>query len=132
MSAKELLFQLYQKFYEQRSVLTGAPVLTIDTSTTSIDAFDTDLADKEITKLISYLLGTQDVGQLPWNDALALVEKYYASQPQWQKLLLDYFSYTLEKEKESIIKEQASFFQEILEQLETQNSQSKIQPNNNP
>lgn len=127
MSSKELLFQLYKKFYEQRSVLTGAPSLTIDMEHQDLESFDENTADKELTALISYMMGMKDVKQLPWNNALALVEKYYANQPQWQQLLLDYFSYSLEREKENIVKQQADLFQEILKQFDTENSETKTE-----
>ena len=119
MSSGELLFQLYKKFYEQRAVLKGAPSLTLDVEKLSVDTLDKNLADTELTALISYMMGTKDVKKLSWDDALALVEKYYSNQPQWQKLLLDYFSYNLEKEKENIMSQQSAFFQDILKQLDT-------------
>ena len=119
MSSEELLFQLYKKFYEQRAVLKGAPSLTLDVEKLNVDTLDKNLADTELTALISYMMGTKDVKKLSWDDALALVEKYYSNQPQWQKLLLDYFSYNLEKEKENIMSQQSAFFQDILKQLDT-------------
>lgn len=127
MSAKGLLFELYKKFYEQRSVLNDAPPLTLDVEHQNLDTFDENTADKELTSLVSYMMGTKSFDQLPWNDALALVEKYYANQPQWQKLLLDYFSYTLEKEKENIFEQQTELLQEILDQLEAENSEKSPQ-----
>lgn len=119
MSSKELIFKLYKKFYEQRSVLNGAPTLSLDIEHQNIETFDENIADNELTALVSYMMGTKDVKQLSWNEALVLVEKYYENQPQWQRLLLDYFSYTLEKEKENIIKQQEEFFQDVLKQFET-------------
>ncbi len=119
MPSEELLFQLYKKFYEQRAVLKGAPNLTLDIEKLNVDTLDKNLADTELTALISYMMGTKDVKKLSWDDALALVEKYYSNQPQWQKLLLDYFSYNLEKEKENIMSQQSAFFQDILKQLDT-------------
>lgn len=124
MSSKELLFQLYTKFYEQRSVLTGTPALTLDIEHQTLDTFDEKTAETELTALISYMMATKDIKALPWNDALAMVERYYGNQPQWQKLLLDYFSYILEKEKESIIKQQVALLQNILNQLDTENSET--------
>jgi len=125
MPAKDLLLQLYKKFYDQRSVLSNAPKLTIDATQVSVDNFDENLANTEISALVSYLLGIQDVQKLSWKEALALVEKYYANQAEWQKLLLDYFSYNLEKEKENITKEQTTFFQDILKELESKKPQSE-------
>ncbi len=119
MSSKELLFQLYKKFYEQRTVLAGTPTLTIDITSRSPESFDENKANQELTDLVSYMLASKDIRKLPWNDALNLVEKYYSTQPQWQKLLLDYFFYALEKEKESITKQQMNFFQDVLRQIET-------------
>ena len=124
MSSKELLFQLYTKFYEQRSVLTGTPALTLDIEHQTVDTFDENTAETELTALISYMMATKDIKILSWNDALAMVEKYYGNQPQWQKLLLDYFSYTLEKEKERIMKQQVALLQDILNQLNTEDSET--------
>jgi DNA-binding NtrC family response regulator len=100
--SKKLLFQIYQKFYQQKAVLQTAPALTIDMNQTSIENFDTDLADTEIRALISFLLGVQNVSQIPWENALELVEKYYSNQPQWKRLILHYFTYLLEKENHSM------------------------------
>lgn len=125
MSSKDLLFQLYKKFYEQRSVLNGAPALTLDVQNETIDTFNEKEADKELTTLISYMMGTEDVRKLSWGDALALVEKYYANQTQWQKLLLDYFSYSLEKEKENIKAQQINLFQDVLKQLGEKNEKQE-------
>ena len=124
MSSKELLFQLYTKFYEQLSVLTGAPALTLDVEHQNLDTFDETTAGAEMEALISYMVGTKDIKTLSWNDALALVEKYYGNQPQWQQLLLDYFSYTLEKEKENIMNQQVTLLQDILNQLNTEDSET--------
>lgn len=125
MSSKELLFQLYKKFYEQRSVLNGAPDLTLDIEHQTLDSFDEDKADTELNQLTSYMMGVQDVKQLPWNEALTLLDKYYGNQPQWQRLLLDYFSCSLEKEKENIVKQQTAFFQEVIKQFEHKNEGEK-------
>jgi hypothetical protein len=116
--SKKLLFQIYQKFYQQKAVLQTAPALTIDMNQTSIENFDTNLADKEIRALISFLLGVQNVSQIPWENALELVEKYYSNQPQWKRLILHYFTYLLEKEKEQIRQEQIAFLNDLLKDLE--------------
>ena len=116
--SQNLLFQIYKKFYQQRAVLQTAPALTIDMTQTSPENFDTDLADKEIHDLISFLLGVQNVSQIAWDEALALVEKYYNHQPQWKRLILHYFSYLLEKEKEQIHQEQIDFLKDLLKDLD--------------
>ncbi len=116
--SQTLLFQIYKKFYQQRSVLQTAPALTINMDSMSIENFDIETADKEISKMISFLLGIQDVLQMPLEEALTLVDKYYKTQPQWKKLILHYFSYLLEKEKEELEKEQIDLLKEVLESLE--------------
>lgn len=117
-NSQTLLFQIYKKFYQQRSVLQTAPTLTINMDSVSIENFDVETADKELAKMISFLLGIQDVTQIQWEEALLLVEKYYKNQPQWNKLILDYFSYVLEKEKEQLAQEQIDLLKEVLNNLE--------------
>ena len=97
-----------------------APALTIDTNQVSPDNFDVNLADKELASLISFLIGTKDVSVLPFEEGLALVEKYYGNQPQWKNLLLNYFSYTLEKEKEEITNQQIALLNDLLIDLESE------------
>ena len=115
--SQKLLFQIYKKFYDQRSVLQTAPSLTIDINQTNLDAFDFALADNEVAALISFLLGIKDLSQVSFDEALALIEKYYNSQPQWQNLLLNYFSYRMEKEKEEIINQQIALLDKLLENI---------------
>ena len=107
-----------------------APALTLDMENQSVENFDETKADTELENIVSYMLGTKNVNDLGWNEALALVEKYYANQPQWKKLLLDYFSYVLEKKKENIIAQQTALFQEILKQLDTQKSDAQLSSKN--
>ena len=123
--SKKLLFQIYQKFYQQKGVLQTAPALAIDINQTNIENFDTDLADTEIRALISFLLGVQDVSQIPWENALELVEKYYNNQPQWKRLILHYFAYVLEKEKEQIHQEQIAFLNDLLIDLESEEEEEE-------
>ena len=116
--SQTLLFQIYKKFYQQRSVLKTAPALTINMDLASIENFDVEVAGKELSKIISFLLGVQDVSQIPWENSLELVEKYYNNQPQWKRLILHYFAYVLEKEKEELAQEQIDLLKEVLNNLE--------------
>lgn len=131
-TARELLFQLYKKFYEQRSVLKGAPDLTIDINQATPNSFDFDTADTQLSALVSYLLGIQNIKSLSWENALPLVEKYYGNQADWQRLLLDYFAYTLEKEKEDIMEEQIKFLQNVLDELDTDEDDLPFQKEEEP
>ena len=102
MTAREQLFALYTKCFEQRAVLTEAPPLTITITDFTIDNFDETLAQTEISKLMSYLLSVRNAATIPVKEALNIVEKTYSSQPFWKNLILDYLEYRVQKEAESL------------------------------
>lgn len=102
MTAREQLFTLYTKCFEQRAVLTEAPALTITITDFTVDSFDEETAKAEITKLMSYLLSVRNVDKLPVQEALSIVEKTYNTQPFWKNLILDYLEYNVQKEAEDL------------------------------
>ncbi len=120
MSAIEQLKQIYAKFYNQKEVLTEAPVLSQNPNNI---IFDSKKADIELNALISYLMGVPDIQKESFEKVVEIIQKYYDSQPEWKKLLVEYFDYTTQKEKEelqaredALVKEIEEFTQKLLEQ----------------
>lgn len=120
MSAIEQLKQIYTKFYNQKEVLTEAPVLSQNPSNI---IFDSKKADIELNALISYLMGVPDIQKESFEKVVEIIQKYYDSQPEWKKLLVEYFDYTTQKEKEelqaredALVKEIEEFTKKLLEQ----------------
>ena len=110
MSANDLLKEVYQKFWDQREVLTEAPALAQDPHS---ENFDTSLADTELTKLISYFMGVEDVQKIPFEEAVEIIKTHYASQPEWQKLLVNYMEYLTQKEEESLLAKESALIEEV-------------------
>lgn len=105
MTSKQLLFNLYKKFFEQRSVLDGAPVLSMNANELTIEDFDFRLAEKEMSALVSYLLSVKDVGEMTVSDMLRIIKKGYEDQPFWKNLLIDYVQVVNQKEAERLVQE---------------------------
>ena len=112
MSASDMLKEIYAKFYAQREVLEGAPELS---QSPDDEAFDTQKADTELAKVISYLMGVSDIKQESFEHALEIIQEHYASQPEWKELLVDYFEYINEKEKEDLLSKEDAIVKEIEE-----------------
>ena len=112
MTINEQLKQIYTKFYEQRSVLTEAPVLSQDPAE---NAFDSKKADEELSKLISYLMGVPDIQKESFERAIEIIQQHYDSQPEWKELLVEYFDYTTQKEKEDLQAQEDALVKEIEE-----------------
>lgn len=112
MSADEQLRQVYAKFYDQREVLAEAPALTQDPVAAG---FDTNKADKELGTLVSYLMGVPDIQQESFERAVEIIQDHYADQPEWKDLLIDYFEYTTQKEKEELEAQEAALIKEVEE-----------------
>ncbi len=105
MLASQQLWILYNKFYQQRSVLQNAPQLTIDVTLSSPERFDYQLAEQEMNALIGYLLGVPDASRLKIADALRVVHRSYDNQPFWRELILDYLTFRTQKTTESLREE---------------------------
>jgi len=112
MSLDEQLKQIYTKFYHQRGVLSEAPQLTQDPTNS---AFDNQKADAELAKVISYLMGVPDIQKESFERAVEIIQKHYDSQPEWKELLVEYFDYTTQKEKEELQAQEDSLIKEIEE-----------------
>ena len=74
MSLDEQLKQIYTKFYHQRGVLNEAPQLTQGPTN---GAFDSQKADVELAKVISYLMGVPDIQKESFERAIEIIQKHY-------------------------------------------------------
>ena len=112
MSANDLLKTIYTKFYEQQEVLADAPKLTQVPEDTQ---FDTEKADTELAAVISYLMGVSDIREESFEHAMEIIQKHYDNQPEWKELLIEYFEYVIEKQKEKAEKRVDNLIKEIEE-----------------
>lgn len=102
MTSKQLIFNLYRNFFEQRAVLGEAPALTMNIDELTENDFDFRLAEKEVGALVSYLLGVQNVHAITVSDMIRIIKNGYEDQPFWRNLLLDYVQFVNQKEAEEI------------------------------
>lgn len=110
MSAEEQLKQIYAKFYDQREVLGEAPDLT---QSPDDPQFDSTKADKELAGVISYLMGVPDIQKEDFEKIVEIIQTHYDNQPEWKTLLVEYFEYTTQKEKENIEMQEDALIKEI-------------------
>jgi len=126
MTPNEQLWTLYQKLFAQRAVLTKAPALTLDLTSTTPDSFPANQALQEIKQIISYLLGVKNVDTLEPEKALNICQKAYAEQPFWKEVILDFLSYQNQMEENALQEEINKLSQdgqtllEKIQQLETE------------
>lgn len=126
MTPNEQLWTLYQKLFAQRAVLTKAPALTLDLTSTTPDSFPANQALQEIKQIISYLLGVKNVDTLEAEKALNICQKAYAEQPFWKEVILDFLSYQNQMEENALQEEINKLSQdgqtllEKIQQLETE------------
>ena len=112
MSTNELLKEVYTKFYEQKGTLEEAPQLSQDPNG---ETFDFEKADQELAGLVSYLMGVPDIQKETFEKIIEIIQNHYENQPEWKDLLLDYFDYTNEREKEVLEVQEAALVKEIEE-----------------
>ena len=105
MSVSDKIFQMYQRFFEQKHILTEAPALTIDINTIGINDFPQEQALREMNNVASYLIGHTDIQKISFNEQVKIVKNAYQEQPFWQKLLFDYLNLTLDVEEARLKKE---------------------------
>lgn len=128
MNVREQLFDVYKKCYEQRTVLSKAPALTIHITDFTAETFDYALAREEVGRVMGYLLSTRNIDKLPVSNALESIKKAYENQPFWKNLLLDYLSFRTEEEKEALMKrakEVHSHAQNVLNEILEQEALQK-------
>lgn len=100
MTIEEKIFQVYQQFYDQRSVLQDAPPLTINPVVIGLRDFPIQHALTELNAVSSYLLGRSDISKVAFEDILNIIDSAYADQPFWRDLLLNYFDVVLSLQEE--------------------------------
>lgn len=105
MSVSDKIFQMYQRFFEQKHILTEAPALTIDINTIGTNDFPQEQALREMNNVASYLMGHTDIQKISFNEQVKIVKNAYQEQPFWQKLLFDYLNLTLDVEEARLKKE---------------------------
>lgn len=128
MSISDKISKMYQRFYAQKGILTGAPALTIDANAIGGAEFPTDKAVAEMAAVASYLMGVTDMRKIPFERAVQIVQDAYAAQKFWQDLLFDYLGLTLDLEEADLKKEGAQIQEQIsngIEELE--NHERKVE-----
>lgn len=105
MSVSDKIFQMYQRFFAQKNILTEAPQLTIDINAVGVAEFPQEQALAEMNRVASYLMGRSDIQKIPFNDQVKIVKDAYQEQPFWQNLLFDYLNLTLDVEEARLKKE---------------------------
>lgn len=105
MPVSDKIFQMYQRFFSQKNILTEAPQLTIDVNSVGVNDFPQEQALAEMNKIASYLMGRNDIQKIPFSERVKIVKDAYQEQPFWQKLLFDYLNLTLDVEEARLKKE---------------------------
>jgi len=116
MPVSDKIFQLYQRFYAQKNVLTEAPALTIDTDDIGVAEFPEDKALAEMRRVAGYLMSRPDLSKIAFTDQVQIVRDAYQGQPFWQELLFDYLDLTLDVE-EARLKREGDELREKTEEL---------------
>ncbi len=128
MASKDLLFNLYQKLYAQRAVLTEAPELTIEIDEYTVDTYPEPLAEKDCAAIVSYLCGIPDVNDVTADQVLKIVKKNYEDQPFWKNIILDFLEYKLRQQKEANYKRNIELLKEttrILNEIRQEENRRK-------
>ena len=129
MTAREQLFSVYKKCYEQRAVLTEAPQMTIDIAGLTPENYDEKAVRSQTSKVISYLLNVRNVDKLSIQEAVSIVDKTYSEQPFWKNLILDYLSFLVQEEAEQLSRKAEMARQEartILYEIKKREAEQKL------
>ena len=102
MSNSDKIIHIYQRFYAQKAVLSGAPVLSINPDNIGVAEFPTAKAITELDAIAAYLMGLPSFKNIPFNRQVQIVKESYQGQPFWQELLFDYLSLKLDLEEEEL------------------------------
>ncbi|MDD3669013.1 MAG: hypothetical protein PHX68_01825 [Alphaproteobacteria bacterium] len=108
---------VYRAFYEQRSLLAGAPPLTIPADGVAPADFPDAQARRELGAVAAYLLGVPNIENAPFNRLLSLVQSGYGDQPFWRGLILDYLDCVLRDKRDELRREGAAARVRIAESL---------------
>ena len=105
MSVSDKIFQMYQRFFAQKAVLSAAPVLSLDPNAMGEAEFPTDKALTEMEAVAAYLMGLRSFKNIPFEKQIQIVKDSYQGQDFWQNLLFDFLELKLDIE-ESQLKEE--------------------------
>lgn len=114
-TAKEILFDLYRRLYEQRAVLPDAPVMTVQPDSPAL--FDYAKARLETKRVISYLLGVPDIEAYPFDEGIQLIDAYQ-DQPFWRELVVMWFDLVVTEESEGIAVEKEQLKTEMADWID--------------
>ena len=117
MSVSDKIFQMYQRFFAQKNIMTEAPALTIDVNSIGVAEFPTQKALSEMNAVASYLMGQRNIQNLPFPAQVKIVKEAYQDQPFWQKLLFDYLNLTLDVEEARLKEEGENLYDQLEDAL---------------
>lgn len=99
MSVSDQIFQMYQRFFAQKAVLSAAPVLSINPDSIGSAEFPTEKALKEMEAVAAYLMGLNSLKNIPFEKQIQIVKESYQGQDFWQHLLFDFLELKLDIEE---------------------------------
>ncbi|MBR6412902.1 MAG: hypothetical protein IKS41_07085 [Alphaproteobacteria bacterium] len=116
MSVSDNIFQMYQRFYAQKAVLSAAPVLSINPNEMGVAEFPTEKALTEMEAVAAYLMGLSSLKNISFDKQIKIVKESYEGQDFWQNLLYDFLELRLDVE-ESHIKEEDEEISDKLKEI---------------
>ena len=116
MSVSDKIFQMYQRFYAQKAVLSAAPVLSINPDSIGSAEFPTEKALTEMEAVAAYLMGLNSLKNIPFDKQIKIVKDSYQGQDFWQNLLFDFLELKLDIE-EADIKEEGEEISDKLKEV---------------
>ncbi|MDY6407167.1 MAG: hypothetical protein SPL08_00490 [Pseudomonadota bacterium] len=99
MPVSDKIFQMYQRFFAQKAVLSAAPALTINPDNIGSAEFPTDKALAEMDAVAAYLMGLNGLKNIPYGRQINIVKESYQGQDFWQNLLFDFLELKLDVEE---------------------------------
>ena len=113
MSVSDKIFQLYQRFYAQKGVLTEAPALTINPDTIGVAEFPLNKAMEEMSNVAGYLMSIPPKKVVSNAEQIRIVRDNYQNQPFWQQLLFDYLNLKLDLEEDRLKEEGQKLYEKL-------------------
>ena len=117
MSVSDKIFQMYQRFYAQKAVLSAAPVLSINPDSIGSAEFPTDKALTEMEAVAAYLMGLSSLKNIPFDKQIKIVKDSYQGQDFWQNLLYDFLELKLDVEEAHLKEENEEIMDKLKEAL---------------
>lgn len=116
MSVSDKIFQMYQRFYAQKAVLSAAPILSINPDSMGSAEFPTEKALTEMEAVAAYLMGLNSLKNIPFDKLIQIVKESYQGQDFWQNLLFDFLELKLNIE-EAHLKEEGEEISDKLKEV---------------